>query len=65
MSESSPGSFNDFTSKEGLDPATPEAVEVYTEALGENYHLIHAGEPVPVLSLVGALVIPVNEQAVA
>ena len=65
MPDLSPGSFNEFTAKAGFDPSKPEAVKAYTEALGENYKQIHAGEPVPVLSLVGAQVIPVNEQAVA
>ncbi|MEI6481517.1 MAG: hypothetical protein WCO19_04410 [Candidatus Saccharibacteria bacterium] len=65
MSETSPGSFKDFTANEGLDPTTPEAVQIYTAALGENYHQIHDGEPAPVLSLAGAQIIPVNERAVA
>lgn len=65
MLDTSPGSSNDFTARVGLDPTTPEAVHVYTEALGENYRQIHDGEPMPVLSLVGTHVIPVNELAVA
>ena len=65
MSELSPGSFNDFTEAAKLDPASPDAVVAYTRALGDHYRELHGGDPIPVLSIVGAQVItlPVREVA--
>lgn len=65
MSETNPGNFNDFTEAAKLDPASPDAVDAYSRALGDHYRELHSGDPMPVLSIVGAQVIslPVREVA--
>lgn len=65
MSETNPGSFNDFTKAAELDPASPDAVAAYTEALGDHYRELHSGDPMPVLTIVGAQVIPLPIREVA
>lgn len=65
MLDTSPGSFNDFTEAAKLDPASPDAVVAYSRALGDHYREIHSGDPMPVLSIVGAQVIPLPIREVA
>lgn len=65
MSELSPGSFNDFTEAARLDPASPDTVAAYSKALGDHYRELHSGDPMPVLSIVGAQVIPLPVREVA
>jgi len=40
MSEEKLGSLNNFSQELGMDPGSKEALELYTEALTENYYLI-------------------------
>jgi hypothetical protein len=40
MSEKKLGSLNDFSQELGMDPRSNEALELYSEALTENYYKI-------------------------
>jgi hypothetical protein len=43
------GSFNDYVESRGMDPASPYAVDGYSAALAENYHMIRDGGVPPSL----------------